>query len=124
MPQIEMFKTRLEQELETTIAELSHFAVQNQETGDWVAIPPTDDLGGSDINTNADIVEEWNERRALMSQIEIRYKNIVRALEKIANGTYGKCEISGEEIELDRLNANPSARTNLANMERESELPL
>ncbi len=124
MLQIEIFKTRLEEELNQITADLKTFAVKNETTGDWVAVPPSDDLGGADDNTNADKVEDWNERMALMSQIEIRYNDVVRALEKITNGTYGKCEISGDEIELDRLNANPAARTNLANMERENELSI
>ncbi|MEK7091498.1 MAG: TraR/DksA C4-type zinc finger protein [Patescibacteria group bacterium] len=33
------------------------------------------------------------------------------ALAKIDAGNYGLCEISQEPIELDRLEANPSART-------------
>lgn len=119
---IEIFKTKLEDELVKVTKELETFAVQNKDTGDWIAVPPMDDQGSADDNTNADIVEEWNERRALMAQIEIRYKNITRALEKMSSGTYGKCEISGDDIEPERLMANPAARTNIANMEREREL--
>ena len=89
-----------------------------------MAIPDKADLGNADENVEADAVEEWNGRRALMAQLEIRYRNIKRALEKIANGTYGICEISGEPIEEERLHANPAARTNLANIDREKELPL
>ena len=33
------------------------------------------------------------------------------ALEKIEAGKYGICEVSGEEIEADRLEAYPSAKT-------------
>ena len=33
------------------------------------------------------------------------------ALERIEKGTYGICEVGNEEIEEDRLNANPAART-------------
>jgi len=32
-------------------------------------------------------------------------------LKKIEDGTYGICEVGGEEIPEDRLDANPSART-------------
>jgi DnaK suppressor protein len=124
MSQIEIFKTKLEEELALVTADLKTFANQNLETGDWVAIPPSDSLEGADDNTNADKVEGWNERRALMSQIEVRYNDLVRALSKITNGTYGKCELSGEEIEIKRLEANPAARTNIANRERERELEI
>jgi len=124
MSQFEVFKIQLETELGKVTSELEVIAVQSPETGDWVAIPVADDMGNADSNVEADVVEEWNERRALMEQLEIRYRNIVRALEKIKNDTYGICEISAEPIETERLEANPAARTNLANIDREKELPL
>lgn len=124
MSQHEPFKTKLETELEKITAELSGIAEQNSETGDWVAVPLTTEMGDADENVQADMVEEWNERRALVAQLETRYRNIIRALKKIEGGTYGTCEISGEPIETERLEANPAARTTLANADREKELPL
>lgn len=124
MSQSETYKIQLENELIKIVSDLETIAVQNPDTGDWVAIPNADDLGNADENVMADAVEEWNERRALMSQLEIRYRNIVRALEKIKNDTYGICEISGQPIEDERLAANPAARTNLTNLDREKELPI
>jgi RNA polymerase-binding transcription factor DksA len=118
------FKTKLETELQNVTAELQTIATLNEATGDWVAIPDQTELGDPDENIEADAVEEWNERRALMVQLETRYRNIVRALKKLEDGTFGTCEISGEPIEEERLQANPAARTNLANMDREKELPL
>ena len=44
-------------------------------------------------------------------------------LKKIEAGTFGVCEISGEPIEEDRLDANPAARTNKANINNEADLP-
>lgn len=124
MSQYEAFKTRLEAELATIISDLETIATQNTETGDWVAVPPNDEVGNADENIIADTVEEWDTRRALMTQLEIRYRNINEALKKIEAGTYGVCEISGEPIEIERLQANPAARTNLANIDREKELPI
>ncbi|MCA9355134.1 hypothetical protein KC865_01100 [Candidatus Kaiserbacteria bacterium] len=120
----EIFKNRLESELAKIVSELETIAVLNPRSGDWVAIPVAEDLKNADENVEADAVEEWENRRALLAELEIRHRNIVRALEKIKTGTYGICEISGKEIEGERLTANPAARTNLANMEREKELPL
>lgn len=114
----------LEVELERIIADLSAVAVQDSATGDWVAIPDTEMIGNADQNVEADAVEEWNERQALMAQLEVRYRNIARALQKISDGTYGVCEISGQPIEAERLQANPAARTSIANMDREKELPI
>ena len=124
MSQSEIFKVQLEAELKKIITDLETIATQNPDTGDWVAIPVATDLGNADENVEADAVEEWNGRRALMSQLEIRYRNITKALEKIENDSFGVCEISGEPIEEERLKANPAARTNLANIDREKELPL
>lgn len=124
MAQYDAQQTALETELEQVVTELSVIASQAPHTGDWVAVPDGAQVGNADPNEEADTVEEWNQRRALVAQLEIRYRNIVRALEKIKNDTYGVCEISGEPIEEARLAANPAARTNLANADREKELPL
>jgi RNA polymerase-binding transcription factor DksA len=124
MSQNEFYKTKLEEELSVVVDDLQTIAVQNKETGDWIAIPVSDDIGNADENITADTVEEWNERRALMTQLEIRYHNIKKALKKIETGDFGICEISGDPIEEERLQVNPSARTNLANIDREKELPL
>jgi RNA polymerase-binding transcription factor DksA len=118
------FKTVLQSELIQITTELESIATLNIQSGDWVAIPVASDLMQSDPNDGADGVEEWNERRAVLAQLEIRHRNIKSALDKIEAGTYGVCEISGEPIEEERLNANPAARTSLANIEREAELPL
>lgn len=114
----------LKVELETLTSELETIATKNPASEDWVAIPVEEDLVTADKNNEADAVEEWNSRRATLNQLETRYRNIKRALEKISTGTYGICEISGEKIEEERLNANPTARTSISNIEREAELPM
>ena len=118
----EELKHRLEAELETVTTELNSIATQNPATGDWVAIPEEGSVGNADPNDAADAVEGWNERRAMLGQLETRYQNINRALKKFEDDTYGICEISGEPIESERLEANPAARTNQANMDREQNL--
>jgi len=90
---------------------------------DWIATPEGVGVGEPDPNVAADRVEEWDERRALVATLETRYNNVTRALKKIEEGAYGVCEISGEEIESDRLDANPSARTCKAHLEEEANLP-
>lgn len=120
---IQTYKTRLEEEQKHVVSELHHIASYNEKTGDWEAKPsgPADD---ADPNDAADDAEESTEREAMVSDLETRYRNIKRALEKIDEGIYGICEISGEKIETKRLDANPAARTNIANRDRESELSL
>ena len=116
-------KKELETEFENLVEELKTIAVQDANTGDWIA-QPTPISGEADENVSADTTEDWNERRALLAQLETRYHNVKLALKKFEEGTYGKCEISGEPIEEDRLKANPAARTCKMHLERERELPL
>jgi DnaK suppressor protein len=51
-----------------------------------------------------------------VSTLQARLSDVNRALDKIEAGTFGSCEVSNEPIEADRLEANPAARTNKANM--------
>jgi RNA polymerase-binding transcription factor DksA len=55
-------------------------------------------------------------------EITTHWSDIKRALENIEQGTYGICEVGGEEIEEDRLEANPSARTCKAHLSQERSL--
>ena len=75
------------------------------------------DTSSADLNDVADRTEEYDERRATLATLEGRYNDIRRAIKKIEDGTYGICEMGGEEIEEDRLEANPAARTCKAHME-------
>ncbi len=118
------YKTALEKELQELTTELERIATQNKETGDWIATPTGVAEGEADKNEVADTTEEWNERRALMAQLELRYHNVTHALERFANNTYGICEICNEPIETERLEANPASRTCKMHIEQERELPL
>lgn len=122
--QNEEYKKRLETQLTEVINELKTIAIQDPETDDWEAVPDNEDAIETDDNVDADAVEDWDIRGGVVAELETRYRNINRALEKIAAGTYGICEISGEPIEPERLDANPAARTNIANRDRERELSL
>lgn len=104
------------------MTELESIAVQNQKTGDWIAKPESAS-SDADVNLTADTVEGWNERRALVSQLEMRYHNVSLALDKIKEGTFGLCEICNDHIETNRLEVNPAARTCKIHLERERELP-
>ena len=117
-------KDQLDTQLAQIISDLSSIAEQNSESGDWVAIPDTQDKSSADDNDEADGIEDWNERRATVAQLEITYRNIMRALQKITDGTYGVCEISGEAIEPERLAINPTARTCKAHMDEERTLSM
>ena len=50
------------------------------------------------------------------SNLKVRYNDVKDALHKIETTGYGVCEVCGEKIEEDRLEANPAARTCKAHM--------
>jgi DnaK suppressor protein len=58
--------------------------------------------GGTDDFVKTINLEVTNKEYSLLRQID-------RALEKIAEGTYGICDLSGEEIPIKRLEALPYA---------------
>jgi RNA polymerase-binding transcription factor DksA len=123
MQNIDNIKNQLTEKMSTLIAELDTVAVYHKINDDWEAIPDSTELVEADMNNEADAIEAWNERRATVSTLETEYRDVKRALEKIAAGTYGKCEISGEPIEEARLEAKITARTCIAHKEEEAQLP-
>ncbi len=68
------------------------------------------DQGTDDIDRQVNLEVTSEEFRIL--------KQIDRALEKIAEGTYGVCDISGEEIPKARLDAMPYANTTVKAQEK------
>lgn len=107
------FRDKLETELKTLQKELSELGWKDPSTGDWQATGGTLDVASpmADSNEAADQLEEYGERRAETETLEARLGDVKLALDKIDAGGYGTCEVSGERIEEDRLEANPAART-------------
>lgn len=106
-------KEKLLTEKDLVEAELKKVGRENPDRpGDWEALPPNDrDVSLADENTVADAIEGYEDNQAILATLEERYKSIVQSLEEIEEGTYGICEVCGKEIEEDRLEANPSAKT-------------
>ncbi|TMW73143.1 TraR/DksA C4-type zinc finger protein [Alteribacter natronophilus] len=75
-------------------------------------------------NHPADSGSELFERSkdsALLNQAKNHLNEIDHALEKMEKGTYGVCEQSGEQIPLERLEANPLARTTVEAADRRQQ---
>jgi len=117
------FKTTLEEELATLIESLKEVAVLD-ESGDWIAKVDNDGAQVSDRGEIADKSERLYDNIALLDSLELRYTNINRALTKITNGTFGVCEIDKKQIEADRLEVNPAARTCKEHINDEDTLPM
>lgn len=117
------YKEQLEANLTELQKELSSIGIHDPSNPQsWIAIPEGVDANEPDIDMVADVVEDWDERRATVAALETEYNNITRALEKLAHGAYGTCEVCGAPIEEDRLGADPAARTDKAHMNDEATL--
>lgn len=66
---------------------------------------------GTDREDNTTEVEEYTDNLPVEMTLEKKLKDVIDALEKMEKGTYGICENCNQEIDLERLKVNPSART-------------
>lgn len=101
----------LETELENLEEELASHGKAIPESGDWQGT--TGGLVGEEADPNdaADQLEELVTNVPLVEELEKRYKDVANALQNMERGTYGICEDCEEAIPMDRLRANPAART-------------
>lgn len=105
---LEQLKSRLEQEKITLEEELGNIASKDPLIkGNYEAKYPNIDR---DEETNADEVGLYEQNRSEEQQLEGDLLMVNEALERIEEGTYGKCQKCGEEIPEDRLKAFPEAK--------------
>ncbi|MEK7586539.1 MAG: TraR/DksA C4-type zinc finger protein [Patescibacteria group bacterium] len=104
-------KAKLEEERAILEEELSGIATKDPKnpenwqakSGDTSEIEFRDDV--------AERLEELEDREAETLPFESRLNELKQALEPMSAGTYGICNICGQEIEVERLTANPAALT-------------
>lgn len=117
MLDIDKYKQRLLDEKEKLEKELSTLGRKNPDNlSDWEAVEPDMNTDTADEEDRADAIQAYETNTAILNNLEIRLADVNLALDKIENGTYGICEVSGGEIEEDRLDANPAAKTSKAFM--------
>ena len=106
------YKIKLEDEKKLLEDELSSLG-QVDKTGDWKAVPENE-MANQEVQDEADMAdraEDFEERSSKLDLLEIRLANVKKALDKIENQEFGKCEKCQKEIEEDRLEVNPAALT-------------
>jgi len=108
---IKHFKKKLEAEKKILEEELGEISIKKTEDGAWIPAPPQDDANLTEAEDMAHKEEGFIDRQAITGDLSARLFNVKLALQKIKDGKYGICEITGEKIERDRLEANPAART-------------
>lgn len=113
IPQVELeeLRAQLEVEKENLEEELASHGRVLDETGDWTGASTGFEGMEADPNDVGDQIEELATNVPLVEELEDKHRDVVDALEKMDEGVYGICEVSSEPIPLERLKANPSART-------------
>ena len=120
MKDVNTYKVALEEEKEKLTGELESIGQRNPSNpADWEATQGDAPSGGADRNEGADGLEQYEEHAAILKELETRFNHVELALKKLDEGGFGICEIGKEEIEEDRLDANPAARTCKLHMNEE-----
>ncbi len=110
------FKSKLIEEKNAIESSLRGIANYDEAANSWNPVPAEQEGPESDPNDLADRLEDFEERGAMVKTLGSKLADIDNALAKMEKGGYGICEESGEPIEIERLEANPAARTNKAHM--------
>jgi RNA polymerase-binding transcription factor DksA len=104
---LEQNKAKLEAEKKKLLELMSEVGHKTSE-GNFAADFPN--KGDSD-DDNAQEVNEYAVNIGEEKIFEVRLKKVSKALERIAKGTYGKCSVGGEDIDVKRLEVMPEAET-------------
>lgn len=112
MKDTQYYKDLLVKEAEELEKQLGNLGRKNpDEKDDWQATKEEGVLDPADDGDVADSIEQYESNNAVLENLETRLHEVNNALAKIEDGTYGICNVCGEKIEDDRLEANPAAAT-------------
>ena len=110
-------KTLIEAEILVVENELKTIAQPDPaRPGEWIAKREDLDTDKADELETAEDLEEMEEHEAIAGKLEKRLRDLTHALERVKNGSYGKCEVCQAPIEEGRLSANSAASTCVAHM--------
>ncbi|TSC78498.1 MAG: hypothetical protein G01um101429_771 [Parcubacteria group bacterium Gr01-1014_29] len=103
------FKLKLETERQKLEEELTRVGRRNpSRPDDWEPQFTALNEQSSSQDEMADKFEEMEQTLAIQTTYENRLQEVNAALERVENGTYGKCTC-GKDIPLERLEADPAA---------------
>lgn len=112
MENINKYKELLVTERDTLLKELATIAIKDPASPNgWEAMENDLDSDSADENETADKMEELGENEDIVSKLASQLSLVEQALEKIQQGTYGKCDVCADDIPEERLEANPAALT-------------
>ena len=114
---LEYFKSKLLKEKTVLEEELKTVGRVNPDNPlDWETRRTTLDIDQADRNEVADEIGDFGTNLGILDNLEIKYNEIKKAIEKMNAGTYGICDVCQKEIEIERLEANPGATTCMAHL--------
>jgi len=99
------FKKILESRKQSITEHILKFA-KITNSGEFEVLPK--DYGDSE-DENSEEISDKNEDESTLATLDEELHQIEKAMEKVNNGTYGRCSKCGELIEEKRLEFNPSA---------------
>lgn len=102
---IKKIKEMLLKKKEEITSQISKFAKKNNE-GKYEVIH--EEYGNSD-EENSDEIEDELRNESLLNTLSSELENIDKAVEKVDEGQYGKCDVCGNAIEEKRIEFNPEA---------------
>lgn len=98
--------TNKKDELEKSLSKIAK--PLDEKKGDY---EPTIENIGSDWDDNTTEVEQYVDNLPVEKALEQELQEVLEALQRMEDGTYGICENCRQEIDLERLKANPAAKT-------------
>lgn len=119
MSNYDHLRIKLEEERERLERQLHQMARKDpHEKDEWELEMRELNPQRADASEMADAMEALETQVGIEYQLEERFKEVSAALGKMSAGTFGKCEVGGEEIEPARLEANPASKTCIAHENR------
>ena len=116
----EELKLALEKERDLLTKELETIATPDPNVkGDWDI--KHSEWGENQITSQEELesgesvneIDEDMKNKALSDSLELRLRDVNDALERMKDGTYGICDFCKKEIPIERLEANPAAKTDI-----------
>ncbi len=104
-------KEKLENERDVLLEQIRDIGKLNPETNEWEATPEELNSRESDQNDMADRFEDFEARSIMIKVLESRLNNILSSLKGLNRESFGRCEVCKKNIEMDRMEVNPAAKT-------------
>ncbi|MFH1990718.1 MAG: TraR/DksA C4-type zinc finger protein [Patescibacteria group bacterium] len=117
---LEELQISLEKERDLLTKELETIATPDPNVkGDWDI--KHSEWGENQITSQEELesgesvneIDEDMKNKALSDSLELRLRDVNDALERMKDGTYGICDFCKKEIPIERLEANPAAKTDI-----------